>query len=70
MFGKEFIIGFLFIVGGAIQLSAVFFKWGWFINFYRVRRIYDNLGEKGARIFYIIFGILAIASGVFIMIDN
>jgi predicted phage tail protein len=58
------IAGVLFIIGGIIQILAVTRKWNWFVNHYRVIKIYKLLGEKRGNIFYIVLGLVIIIFGM------
>ena len=64
--GQEF-IGVLTIIFGIYSLLATIFKWEAFMNLSRVRGFYEDLGDKKATWFYIVFSAMFILLGVLLL---
>ena len=61
--------GIFAILGGVMVLAAVYLEWDWFINFYRVKPVFEELGNKKAKMFYTFLALLMIAMGVWMVIS-
>jgi uncharacterized membrane protein SpoIIM required for sporulation len=60
-------VGVAFVLLGIFILAAIGFRWDWFVNHYKVRRITRRLGKTGTTVFYIIWGLAFVIVGVLIM---
>jgi hypothetical protein len=58
----------LLLFGGAglFTIAGAIFNWDWFMNDYRARFFVKIFGRDGARIFYVILGLVIIVLGVFV----
>ena len=61
--------GIFAILCGLMVLAAVYLEWDWFINFYRVKPVFEELGSKKAKIFYTFLALLMIVIGVWMVIS-
>jgi small neutral amino acid transporter SnatA (MarC family) len=58
-------IAIFIILSGLSAIAIGIFNWKWFFrNYYVARYLARILGDRGARIFYIIFGLVWIAIGL------
>ena len=49
---------------GLFSLAGGLFNWNWFMNTRRSRALVKSFGSAGARVFYILLGIVVIVFGV------
>jgi hypothetical protein len=61
--------GTALITIGAFSLVATGLQWQWFRDNFRVRLIYQLLGERGGRIFYIALGVLFLVGGAVVCVS-
>jgi len=52
---------------GVFTLVAVRYRWDWFVGNFKVRGVYERLGDRGAAIFYGFLGGVMIVLGVYIV---
>ena len=57
------------MIAGLIPVFAVYYKWPWFMNFHRVKSLYDNLGEIWAKRIYLLLGSVQIIIGILLVLD-
>jgi hypothetical protein len=56
----------IFAIGaGLFSIAGAVFNWDWFMNNSRARLFVNIFGRDGARVFYVILGIIIIALGFF-----
>ena len=54
----------LFLVAGLFSIAGAVFNWDWFMNNYRARFFVNIFGRDGARVFYVILGLVIIVLGI------
>lgn len=64
-----FIGGCLCVILGLLIILARVKRWSWFVDHYKVQRIEDAFGNKGADIFYISCGGVIIVLGILIALN-
>ncbi len=55
----------IFVLAGIFCIVAAALDWDWFMHNYRARLIVNIFGHDGARVFYVILGIVLIAFGLY-----
>jgi hypothetical protein len=60
----HYILQAIFVIVGTFSLLAAIFNWNWFFNSHNSQFIVKSAGRKRARLFYALFGILMIATGI------
>ena len=60
--------GILFIAAGIFCFMGAFLNWGIFFNSGKAAFIVRIFGRKGARIFYMVLGLVIIAVGVMFLV--
>ena len=61
------LFGIVIALIGIFPIAAVLFNWQFFMNNRRARLVTSILGEKGMRVFYIIFGLVLTVFGFLIV---
>lgn len=56
--------GLLFAAAGIFSICGAVFDWDWFMNNRRARFFVSIFGRNGARLFYIVLGMLLIVFGI------
>ena len=59
--------GGLLIIFGVFTLVAVRYRWDWFVDHFKVRGVYERLGDRSAAIFYGLLGGVMIVLGLYIV---
>lgn len=54
---------YLFFAIGILSLSGGIFDWDWFMNNRKAQRIVTLFSRTGARIFYVVLGVILITVG-------
>lgn len=62
-------IGVGLVIGGLTTIAGAYFDRDWVMDSWQVRLVKKYVGRKGARIFFLVFGIGAIALGIYVIID-
>jgi uncharacterized membrane protein YidH (DUF202 family) len=63
-------VGLILIAVGLFSLGGGLFNWNWFMNTRRARALVRSIRPVGARVFYIVLGMIVIAFGVFIAFNG
>jgi len=58
--------GFILIAIGLFSFAGGVFNWNWFMNTRRARALVRSIRPVGARVFYMVLGIIVIVFGVLI----
>ncbi len=56
--------GYILILGGIIQALIVIFHAKWYFEIRRVKKLVNAVGEKTAKIIYLVFCVMCIAYGI------
>ena len=56
--------GLLLVAAGIFSICGAVFDWDWFMNNRRARFFVSIFGRNGARVFYIVLGMLLIVFGI------
>ena len=67
---KYIIFGILFIILGITSILASVFNWGLFFDHWKAKPLIKILGRSGAKVFYIVIGIITIIFSIFFMISG
>ena len=59
------ILTFIACIGGLLCILASVYDWDWFFENYRARLFVTLFGREGARVFYLILGIILIIGTIF-----
>ena len=60
----------LLILFGLFTLVAVRYRWAWFVGHFKVRGVYERLGDRGAAVIYGVLGGVMIVLGVYIVFSR
>jgi len=60
--------GIAILLLGTYILAGALFEWDWFINFYRIKYMYDLLGKKTAKTVNGIIALICILLGIWLII--
>jgi hypothetical protein len=60
--------GGLLILGGMFTLLGLQMRWKFFVGAPRVQLVFQILGERGAKIFFVLLSLIVIVCGVFLLI--
>lgn len=52
---------------GIFILAAVAFRPGWFSDHYQIIDVFEQLGDTGGTVFYVILGLVFVALGVLVL---
>ncbi len=63
-------VGLILIAVGLFSLVGGLFNWNWFMNTRRARALVRSIRPVGARVFYIVLGMIVIVLGVFITFNG
>ena len=61
--------GLIFIPVGIINFCGAFFDCDWYMEHRKIRRIANNIGRNGTRVFFSLLGIVLIVFGVLYTIE-
>ncbi len=53
---------------GVYAIVASCFNWDWFFNNYKAQKWVNLIGRTGARIFYIVLGLLLVAGAIYLLV--
>ncbi len=62
--------GSLFIFGGVFTLVALKRRWKFFIGAPRVELVFQILGERRAKIFYVVLSLIVVVLGILMMLSG
>ena len=63
-------VGFILIAVGLFSFAGGLFNWNWFMNTSRARALVRSIRSVGARVFYIVLGLIVIVFGVFLAFNG
>ena len=63
-------VGFILIAVGLFSFAGGLFNWNWFMNTSRARALVRSIRPVGARVFYIVLGLIVIVFGVFLAFNG
>lgn len=61
---KEIVMAVVVMLIGLFPICGAIFNWEWFFSNYKARGIVNIFGRTGARIFYVIIGLLLMGIGI------
>lgn len=64
----EILMGVIIILCGIFSICGSVFNWDWYFNNRKARGVVSLFGRTGARIFYVILGLIIIAMGIYSMV--
>ena len=67
---SHYIIQGIFALTGLISLLAALLDWNWFFTARNTQFIVQNVGRLQARLFYVVLGLLLIATAAFFMLET
>lgn len=67
---KRLFSGIASILAGIFTIICAYCDFDWFMNNYRASFFVTIFGRDGARIFYIILGVLLVIIGIFLLING
>jgi small neutral amino acid transporter SnatA (MarC family) len=56
--------------GGLFSIAGAVFNWDWFMNNDRAQPFVNFFGREGARVFYVVLGLVLIVLGVVIFLQS
>lgn len=59
----------IFVIIGSLSVLASIFNWDWFFTAQNTQFIVNNVGRKRARLFYLVLGILMIATACYFFME-
>ena len=65
----HYLIQGIFVIVGLLAIGAAIFDWDWFFQAQNTQLIVKNVGRKRARLFYVVLGILMIATAVYFFLE-
>lgn len=65
----HYLIQGIFAVVGLLAILASLFNWNWFFLSQNTRFIVQHVGRKRARLFYVLLGLLMIATAVYFFLE-
>ena len=63
---EQTMVGIGSILIGLFTLAGAYFNWDWFMGHWKSRIFVKILGDNGARLFYIVFGVVIAGMGYFL----
>ncbi|NOR89625.1 MAG: hypothetical protein GQ524_05165 [Anaerolineales bacterium] len=63
-------VGFILIAIGLFSFAGGLFNWNWFMNTRRARALVRSIRPVGARVFYMVLGMIVIVFGVFVSFNG
>lgn len=57
-------IGLLIVAGGMFSIAGAAFDWDWFMNSRKAAFLVAILSRTGARIFYLLLGLVLVTMGI------
>ncbi len=66
---KEILTQLFFMAAGLFSVLGAFFEWSFFFNSRKAQRVVRLFGKSGARIFYIVIGILLFSISLLDMLN-
>ena len=63
-------VGLILIAVGLLSFAGGLFNWNWFMNTSRARALVRSIRPVGARVFYIVLGLIVIVFGVFLAFNG
>ena len=63
-------VGLILIAVGLLSFAGGLFNWNWFMNTSRARALVRSIRSVGARVFYIVLGLIVIVFGVFLAFNG
>ena len=63
-------VGLILIAVGLFSFAGGLFNWNWFMNTNRARALVRSIRPEGARVFYIVLGLIVIVFGVFLAFNG
>lgn len=67
--GMHYLIQGIFVLVGLLAILAALFNWDWFFTANNTQFIVNNVGRGGARVFYIVLGLMMIVTGVYFFLN-
>lgn len=62
--------GILLVLAGLFSVAGGVFNWNWFMNSRRARFFVAIMSRTGARIFYVVLGLIIAGLGVKVFLDG
>ena len=60
----ETYVGLLSVLVGVFTIAAICLRWDWIMNHYKVRDVFQILGNTGATVFYVVLGLGFVIMGI------
>ncbi|MBR5203684.1 MAG: immunity 17 family protein [Bacteroidaceae bacterium] len=67
--GMHYLIQGIFAIVGLLAILASLFNWDWFFQSQNTQVIVRNVGRGRARLFYVVLGLLMIATAVYFFLE-
>jgi hypothetical protein len=64
MAGQDLFVGAVAVAIGVFALGSAIFNWDWSYRLWKARWVESRFGRRGARVFYVMLGVLMITLGV------